>query len=420
MALQPVPERCAGIRRHQPLPEAVAAVVRRLPGMFMSPALVPPEPLSLVRLAVDCMGGDLGPAVTLPACRSFLDSHPQVNLVLVGTEEALAPARNWPRCRCVVATEVVTMDDAVEVALRKKRDSSMRVAITQLKPDATGAVFADACVSAGNTGALMALARYVLKTMDGIDRPAIATVMPHRRDGFTTVLDLGANVDCTPEHLLQFAVMGSALVAAVDGRAEPSVGLLNIGEEAIKGSETIKRAAELLRQADAQGQINFHGNVEGNDIFMGTVDVVVCDGFVGNVLLKTSEGLASMLSEFIKQEFTRSLYSKLAALVALPVLKHFKTRVDPRRYNGAALLGLRGLVFKSHGGADAYAFEHALARAYDAARNRLLERVQQRLSTAAGPATAAERPGVDGGASDGTSAATGAGNVVGNGAGVRA
>ncbi len=319
------------------------------------------------------MGGDHGPAVTLPACRAFLDKHPQAELVLVGTAAALEEATTLPRCTHVIATEVVTMDDAVEVALRKKRDSSMRVAIQQLKDGA------HACVSAGNTGALMAVARYLLKTLDGIERPAIATVMPNRLDGYTTVLDLGANVDCTPEHLLQFAVLGSALVAAVDNKPEPSVGLLNIGEEAIKGSETIKRAGELLRAAGTAGHINFQGNVEGNDIFMGTVDIVVCDGFVGNVLLKTSEGLAAMLSDFIKQEFTRTPLAKLAALVALPVLRRFKHRVDPRRYNGAALLGLRGLVFKSHGSADAYAFEQALTRAYDAARNRLLDRVQDRI-----------------------------------------
>ncbi|MDE2367986.1 MAG: phosphate acyltransferase PlsX [Burkholderiales bacterium] len=333
----------------------------------------------MVRIAVDCMGGDHGAAVTLPACRSFLSRHPGAEIVLVGSAAALEPARHYERCSCVVATEVVTMDDPVEVALRKKRDSSMRVAIGQLK------LGAHACVSAGNTGALMAVARYLLKTLEGIDRPAIATVMPNRRDGYTTVLDLGANVDCTPENLLQFAVMGSALVAAVDGKEDPSVGLLNIGEEAIKGSETIKRAGELLRQAGAAGHINFQGNVEGNDIFNGTVDIVVCDGFVGNVLLKTSEGLAAMLTDFIRQEFTRGPLSKLAALVALPVLKRFKHRVDPRRYNGAALLGLRGLVFKSHGSADAYAFENALARAYDAARNRLLDRVHDRL----GPTLAA-------------------------------
>ena len=333
------------------------------------------------------MGGDHGVAVTLPACRAFLAGHPQAELILVGTADALGPAQGWPRCRVVVATEVVAMDDAVEVALRRKRDSSMRVALSQLKSHAGAEPAAHACVSAGNTGALMAVARYLLKTLDGIDRPAIATVMPHRHDGYTTVLDLGANVDCTPEHLLQFAVMGSALVSAVEGKDDPTVGLLNIGEEAIKGSETIKRAGELLRAAGEAGQINFHGNVEGNDIFKGTVDVVVCDGFVGNVLLKTSEGLVSMMGEFIRQEFTRGPFSKLAAWVAMPVLKRFKARVDPRRYNGAALLGLRGLVFKSHGGADAYAFEQALARAYDAARNRLLDRVHDRIAPS--PAAAA-------------------------------
>ena len=334
-----------------------------------------PAPLTLVRIAVDCMGGDHGAAVTLPACRAFLDKHPQAELLLVGGAAALEPARGWPRCRIVAAADVVTMDDSVETALRRKRDSSMRVAILQLKAADGQPPAADACVSAGNTGALMALARFLLKTLEGIDRPAIATVLPNRLDGYTTVLDLGANVDCTPEHLLQFAVLGSALVAAVDGKAEPLVGLLNIGEEAIKGSDTIKRAGELLRAAGEGGHIRFHGNVEGNDIFKGTVDIVVCDGFVGNVMLKTSEGLASMLADFIKQEFTRGPFSKLAALVAMPVLNRFKLRVDPRRYNGAALLGLRGLVFKSHGSADAYAFEQALARAYDAARNRLLDRV---------------------------------------------
>lgn len=322
------------------------------------------------------MGGDHGPSVTLPACRSFLAAHPAAELVLVGAADLLGSEALPDRCTHVVATEVVTMDDSVETALRRKRDSSMRVAINQLKDGA------QACVSAGNTGALMAVARYLLKTVDGIDRPAIATVMPHRHDGYTTVLDLGANVDCTPENLLQFAVMGSALVAAVDGKAEPRVGLLNIGEEAIKGSEVIKRAGELLRAASDQGQINFHGNVEGNDIFKGTVDIVVCDGFVGNVLLKTSEGLASMLIDFLREEFGRGPYSRLAALVALPVLRRFKHRIDPRRYNGAALLGLRGLVFKSHGSADAFAFEQALARAYDAARNRLLDRVHDRIGAA--------------------------------------
>jgi phosphate acyltransferase len=330
----------------------------------------------VVRIAVDAMGGDHGPAVTLPACLAFLNKHPSAELLLVGEASALRSAAGWPRTTLVTASEVVAMDDPVEVALRRKKDSSMRVAIEQLKGEQPAA---DVCVSAGNTGALMALARYLLKTMEGIDRPAIATVLPNRNDGHTTVLDLGANVDCTPEHLLQFAVMGSALVAAVEGKDDPSVGLLNIGEEAIKGSDTIKQAGELLRAAAADGHLNFHGNVEGNDIFKGTTDIVVCDGFVGNVVLKASEGLAAMLAEFIRQEFTRNVFTKLAALVAMPVLKHFKHRVDHRRYNGAALLGLKGLVFKSHGSADAFAFEHALARAYDAARNRLLDRVHDQI-----------------------------------------
>ena len=334
-------------------------------------------------LAVDCMGGDHGPASTMPACRAFLDHHPDASLVLVGTAEVVAQARGWPRCSTVVASQVVGMDDPIEMAMRHKRDSSMRVAITQLKSLNGEPPVAQACVSSGNTGALMAVARYVLKTMEGIERPAIAYAMPNQADRTTTVLDLGANVDCTAEHLLQFAVMGSALAAAMQAEAvstEPTVGLLNIGEEIIKGGETIRRAGELLRAAHDAGHLNFIGNVEGNDIYKGTSDVVVCDGFVGNVMLKTSEGLANMITEFIRQEFTRGPLSKLAAIVALPVLKRFKARVDPRRYNGAALLGLRGLVFKSHGSADAMAFENALGRAYDAARHQLLDRVHDRIA----------------------------------------
>lgn len=346
------------------------------PAVPHAPTVQQPLP---VTLAVDVMGGDHGPSVTLPACRAFLESHPDAQLLLVGQPQALSGVVGWPRCRVVPASEVVSMDDAVEVALRRKKDSSMRVAIQQVKPVADGPPPAAVCISAGNTGALMAVSRYVLKTLEGIDRPAIATVMPNQRDGHTTVLDLGANVDCSAEHLLQFAIMGSALVAAVEGKEQPSVGLLNIGEEAIKGSDTIRRAAELLRAAAANGHLNFYGNVEGNDIFTGRTDIIVCDGFVGNVALKTAEGLAAMLGQFIRQEFTRNWYARLAALVALPVLRHFKLRVDHRRYNGAALLGLRGLVFKSHGSADAFAFEQALARAYDAARHRLLERVHDRI-----------------------------------------
>jgi len=322
------------------------------------------------------MGGDHGPRVTLAACRQFLERHSDAQLLLVGAQDSLQ-ALNHPRARIIHASEVVAMDDSVEVALRRKKDSSMRVAIQKVKEG-----HAQAAVSAGNTGALMALARYLLKTVDGIDRPAIAYPMPNAKGSATTVLDLGANVDCTEQHLLQFAVMGSALVSALKHVEAPSVGLLNIGEEVIKGSEMIKRAGELLRSAANSGDLNFYGNVEGNDIFKGTTDIVVCDGFVGNVALKTSEGLASMIGGFLKEEFSRNALTKLAAIVVYPVLLAFKNRVDYRRYNGAALLGLRGLVFKSHGSADEFAFEQALNRAYDAARNNLLDRVQARIAHA--------------------------------------
>jgi phosphate acyltransferase len=327
-------------------------------------------------LAVDCMGGDHGPRITLAACRQFLQAHEDAHLLLVGAPSALESLQH-PRARIVPATEVVAMDDPVEVALRKKKDSSMRVAIRQVKEGQ-----AQVAVSAGNTGALMALARYLLKTVDGIDRPAIATQMPNAKGEATTVLDLGANVDCTEQHLLQFAVMGSALVSAMTGHDSPTVGLLNIGEEVIKGNEVIKKAGELLRAAGASGDLNYFGNVEGNDIFKGTTEIVVCDGFVGNVMLKTSEGVASLIVSFLKEEFGRSPFTKLAAIAAYPVLSALKKRVDHRRYNGAALLGLRGLVFKSHGSADDYAFEQALNRAYDAARNNLLDRVQSRIAHA--------------------------------------
>jgi len=330
----------------------------------------------MTTLAIDCMGGDHGPGVTLPACRRFLEHHPDVSLILVGAQDKLQ-AFEHPRARIVAASEVVAMDDAVEVALRRKKDSSMRVAIQQVRDGN-----AQAAVSAGNTGALMALARYLLKTVEGIERPAIAYPLPNAKGGATTVLDLGANVDCTEQHLLQFAVMGSALVSALKNVDAPSVGLLNIGEEVIKGSEVIKKAGELLRSAANSGDLNFYGNVEGNDIFKGTTDIVVCDGFVGNVALKTSEGLAAMIVGFLKEEFSRTPLTKLAAFVAYPVLSAFKNRVDYRRYNGAALLGLRGLVFKSHGSADEFAFEQALNRAYDSARNNLLDRVQTRIAHA--------------------------------------
>ena len=334
----------------------------------------------MIRISVDCMGGDVGPAVTLPACRHFLDAHPDAQVLLVGLKAQLDSFQH-PRAKLVAATEVVGMDDDIEVALRKKRNSSMRVAIEQVKEGA-----ADAAVSAGNTGALMAIARYVLKTMEGIDRPAIATQLPNVKGGATLVLDLGANVDCSAEHLLQFAFMGSALASALTGRPNPSVGLLNIGEEVIKGSEVIKKAGELLRTAANSSHLNFYGNVEGNDIFKGTTDIVVCDGFVGNVALKASEGLASMIGQIMKEEFSKTIFRKIAAICAYPVLSSFKKRLDHRVHNGAALLGLRGLVFKSHGSADAFAFEQALNRAYDAAQHQLLERVQAKI--AAVPLTA--------------------------------
>jgi phosphate acyltransferase len=331
----------------------------------------------MTTIAVDCMGGDHGVQVTLPACHEFLEKHPEASLIMVGLPEKLG-SFSHPRATVVMVSEVVAMDDSLEVALRRKKNSSMRVAIEQVK-----AGNAQAAVSAGNTGALMAISRYVLKTLDGIERPAIAGQIPNATGGATTVLDLGANVDCSAHHLLQFAVMGSALVSVLNAEESPTVGLLNIGEEVIKGNEVIKKAGQLLRAAGKAGDLNFCGNVEGNDIFKGTVDIVVCDGFVGNVALKTSEGLASMIGAFLKAEFSRNVFTKFAAIVAYSVLNALKNRVDHRRYNGAALLGLRGLVFKSHGSADVLAFGNALNRAYDAARNNLLDRVQLRIAHAA-------------------------------------
>jgi len=329
-----------------------------------------------IRLAIDCMGGDVGLPVTLPAARAFAARHANVHMLLVGDATAITQAlkvqrrldRSW--YEIAHASEVVTMDDAVEVALRRKKDSSMRVAAQMVKEGR-----ADALVSAGNTGALMAISRYVLKTMDGIDRPAIATDIPNLKGGSTTVLDLGANVNCNAEHLLQFAIMGAALVSAMAPQRQPLVGLLNIGEEIIKGNDVVKQAAKLLRHSG----LNFHGNVEGDDICKGTVDVVVCDGFVGNVTLKSIEGLARMIAAMMRQEFRRDPLSMLAGVMAMPVLRRLRQRVDHRRYNGAALLGLRGIVIKSHGSADDYAFGHALHKAHDAVLNGLLERTSRAM-----------------------------------------
>ena len=330
-----------------------------------------------ITVAVDCMGGDHGPHVTVPAVLEFQSAHPEVDVVLVGLRDAIEAelaaqgSSPGPRLRVRHASEVVEMDESPAQALRAKKDSSIRVAVNLVK---TGE--AHACVSAGNTGALMAISRFVLKTLPGIDRPAIATVLPNTRGTFTYVLDLGANVDCTPEQLMQFGIMGAMLVAAVEHKEKPSVGLLNIGVEDIKGNETVKRAADLLR---ASG-LNFYGNVEGDDIYKGTTDVVVCDGFVGNVALKASEGVAQMIVAALKEEYKRTLFTKLAALISLPALKAFRSRMDHRRYNGASLLGLKGIVIKSHGSADAFAFGQALARAVDEVRNSVPQRIARKMS----------------------------------------
>ena len=329
-----------------------------------------------VTVAIDCMGGDHGAHVTVPAALEYLARDSASKFILVGDQSQIQaeltrcdPALS-SRLRVQHATEVVAMDEHPATALRSKKDSSMRVAINLVKKGD-----AQACVSAGNTGALMAISRFVLKTLPGIDRPAIATILPTLR-GHTYVLDLGANVDCTAEHLLQFGIMGSELVAALDRAAQPTIGLLNVGAEDIKGNEVVKRAAELLRASD----LNFHGNVEGDDIYKGTTDVVVCDGFVGNVALKTSEGLAQMLGTYLREEFRRNVLTKLAGLVAWPVIRRFKRRVDHRRYNGATLIGLRGVVIKSHGSADAFAFGFAIERAVEEARTGVLSHIEQRMA----------------------------------------
>ena len=327
-------------------------------------------------IAVDAMGGDHGPSVTVPACLDFLASDPSAQLLLVGLEEPLKRelarhrAASHPRITIVPATEVVGMDEDVRSAIRTKKRSSMRVAIDLVKEGR-----AQACVSAGNTGALMGTAKFVLKTLPGIDRPAICAVLP-TRNGQVYALDLGANADCTPEHLLQFAIMGSTLVKAVEGKANPTVGLLNIGSEEIKGNEVVKKAGELLRAS----ALNFHGNVEGDDIYKGTTDIVVCDGFAGNVALKTSEGLAKMLGDFLKEEYTRNWLSRIAAFISYPVIQRFRRRVDHRRYNGAALLGLKGIVVKSHGSADRLAFAAALKRAASEASHGLIERIGEEIA----------------------------------------
>jgi glycerol-3-phosphate acyltransferase PlsX len=334
----------------------------------------------IVTIALDAMGGDHGPSVVVPAALAYLAQDQAVRLVLVGKEEMLRPllasaAVSDERLRIHHAPQEVLMDELPSKALRGKKHSSMRVAIDLVKSGE-----ADACVSAGNTGALMATARFVLKTLPSIDRPAIIAAIPSVR-GQTFMLDLGANVDCSAEHLFQFSVMGSELVAAVTGIAAPKVGLLNIGQEEIKGNEQVKKAHDLL----ARSSLNYIGYVEGDDVYLGDVDLVVCDGFVGNVALKTSEGVAKMVGGHLKSGFSQNWLTKLAALAALPILNGFKRRFDPRRYNGATFLGLRGIVVKSHGGADELAFRNAIAIAkkevYTDVPKRIAEQVASQLGT---------------------------------------
>jgi len=307
-------------------------------------------------IAIDAMGGDFGPEVTVAAATRILKQRQDVNLVLVGHEDQIQAQLDKlniqisERLSIHNATEVVEMDEAPAQALRKKKDSSMRVAINLVSEGKANAV-----VSAGNTGALMATAKFVLKTLPGIDRPAIMTTLPSTK-GHTHMLDLGANVDSSADHLFQFAVMGSVTATAVDNVDKPRVGLLNVGSEAMKGNAQVKAAEPLLQNSN----LNYIGFVEGDDIYTGDVDVVVCDGFVGNISLKSTEGVAKMITHFMREEFNRNWFTRIIGLVALPVLKSFKKRVDHRRYNGASLLGLKDIVIKSHGGADEYAFSVAI------------------------------------------------------------
>jgi glycerol-3-phosphate acyltransferase PlsX len=327
-------------------------------------------------VAVDAMGGDHGPSVTVPACINALDRNPDLRLILVGRKEEIERfigtngKRFGSRMEIQHASEVVAMDEAPGLALRNKKDSSMRVAINSVKSGE-----AEACVSAGNTGALMAGARFVLKTLPGIDRPAIVGKIPSRR-GHVHMLDLGANVDSPAYLLLQFAVMGSILVKNLENKPEPSVGLLNIGVEDIKGNEIVKEANRLMRDSN----LNFRGYVEGDAIYTGDVDVIVCDGFDGNVSLKTSEGLAQFIAQQMREEFNSNLLTRLAGLAAIPVINRFRKRIDHRRYNGAAFVGLNGIVIKSHGSADTLAFDQAIAEAVQQVRNQVPQNIRAELA----------------------------------------
>ncbi|MBE9515455.1 MAG: phosphate acyltransferase PlsX [Proteobacteria bacterium] len=328
-----------------------------------------------VTISLDAMGGDHGVSVTVPAALAVHRAMPDVTIILVGLEDVVRKALSENSAsesdRLVIqhASQVVEMDDDPRKILRSKKDSSMRVTIDLVKQGK-----ADACVSAGNTGALMATAHIVLRTLPGISRPAICTTLPSNR-GHVHMLDLGANVDSSPEQLLQFGIMASILVSETESIARPKVALLNVGEEEIKGNAVVKQANELFRNS----KLNYTGYAEGDEIFMGDSDVIVCDGFVGNTTLKTSEGLVQMIALFLKTEFKRNLFRKIAAIVALPVLKAFKNRLDHRRYNGASFIGLNGVVIKSHGGTDIIGFEHAIRVAVAEARAKVPERIAKEL-----------------------------------------
>ena len=326
-------------------------------------------------IAIDAMGGDYGIKVTIPASIQILQRFPEINIILVGNavgiKRSLAKLKksNHPRLSVLNATESVEMDESPQSALKNKKNSSMRLAINLVKSNE-----ASACVSAGNTGALMATARFVLKMLPGIERPAIASNLPNR-NGVTCMLDLGANTDSTPEQLLQFAVMGAMLTSTLTNKKNPSIGLLNIGSEDNKGNEVVKKTFELLKES----HLNFYGNVEGDDIFKGTTDVVVCDGFVGNVALKTTEGVTKMFGNFLTAEYKKNWFTKIIALISLSLLKAFKRRLDPRRYNGASFLGLNGIVIKSHGGADILAFKTAIITAIEESENKVIEKIKKQI-----------------------------------------
>lgn len=330
-----------------------------------------------ITIAIDTMGGDHGLKVIIPACINAVRSKPNLHLLLVGNKAQITQclkkhhASGNKQFTIIHASEVVEMDELPSHALRNKKDSSMRVAINQVKEGR-----AQACVSAGNTGALMATARYVLKTLPGIDRPAIIAELPTLK-GRTRVIDLGANVDSCAEHLFQFAMMGSALIQASDGKSNPKIGLLNIGVEEIKGNDQVKRTAHMLAECDA---MNYVGYVEGDHFYSGDVDLVVCDGFVGNTILKASEGLAKLFLSGLKASFAQNWLTKFAGLVALPVLTRLKKRIDPARYNGASMLGLNGIVVKSHGGANALAFQYAIDEAVLQVKSDVIDLVRERIN----------------------------------------